>query len=249
MIDKARDILWEDGDFLVLYKREYRPVQDDRSGDLSLQAELRSLPAAVIPPEGGACHRLDRPVLGLLVFAKTRRGLSAFGEMLRERKVRKVYWAVTEKEPPAAEGVLQHRLKKDRRANRSRVVGQGGMPAPDATGVPDVPNVPETSGGKDAELSYRVLGRTARYWMVEIELATGRHHQIRVLLGHLGCPVKGDIKYGARRTNPGGGISLFAREISFTHPFTKEKLTFTADPPADPLWDCFPREPLSPGES
>ena len=218
------DILYEDTHFLILNKREFRPVQEDRSGDPSLLKELLEDPRWKMDSRGGITHRLDRPVLGVIVFARTGEALAAFNRLLVKGPITKIYWAAVEKEPPAPEGILKDWLVKDGKRNLARVVKGPGK------------------GAKEAHLEYRVLGKTERYWLLEIHLITGRHHQIRVQLAHMGCPVKGDVKYGARRSNPGGGIHLFSRRISFPHPFTGKPVTVTAEPPEDPLWNCFPRE-------
>ena len=235
MAIKPEDILFIDEHFLILYKREYRPVQDDKSGELSLLAELKTTSIDgqfLLPETGGLCHRIDRPVLGLVVFARTPKALAAFNEMLKSRKVQKTYWAVVEAEPPRPAATLTDLITKNEKTNRSRVSSRpAANPAP---------------AEKQAELSYKTLGKTDRYWMLEVSLSTGRHHQIRAQLSHMGCPIKGDIKYGARRTNPGGGISLFSRSISFAHPFGRQLIEIKALPlespkgRPDPLWACFP---------
>lgn len=227
-----QDILWQDKDYLVIYKKEYRPVQDDKTGALSYLTELRNpsvcFPQPLIGPEGDLCHRLDRPVLGVLAFAKTAGGLAAFNRLLREQAVQRRYWAIVESEPPRPEGELKDLLVKTEKTNRSRALKPGRQKT-------------AGTGAKESVLFYRVTGQTKRYWMLEVCLNTGRHHQIRVQLANMGCPVKGDVKYGARRTNPGGGIYLFAREIAFEHPFGGGTVQVSARPPEDILWNCFPQ--------
>ena len=199
-------------------------MQEDRSGEISLLRELQEDPRWKMDPRGGITQRLDRPVLGVIVFARTGAALAAFNRLLVKGPIHKIYWAAVEKAPPAEAGTLKDFLVKDGRKNTSRVV--------------------KTAGGaaKEAHLNYRLLGKTDKYWMLEIELITGRHHQIRAQLAHCGCPVKGDLKYGAKRSNPGGGIYLFSRKLEFPHPFTGAPISVKAEPPADPLWDCFPRD-------
>jgi len=219
-IEKA-DILFEDNNYLILNKREFRPVQEDKSKDLSLLRELMDDPKWRMDARGGITHRLDRPVLGVIVFARTAAALAAFNLLLVKGPIHKLYWAVVEKAPPAEEGTLKDFLVKDGQKNTARVVQTPGKSA------------------KEAHLTYRLAGKTDKYWLLEIDLITGRHHQIRAQLAHMGCPVKGDLKYGARRSNPGGGIHLFSRKIEFRHPFTGETISVSANPPRDPLWDCF----------
>ncbi|MDR1893883.1 MAG: RluA family pseudouridine synthase [Spirochaetales bacterium] len=220
------NVLFEDQDYLILCKQEYRPVQGDKSGDLSYLDELKG--QGRIDPGGGLVHRLDRPVLGVLIFAKNRQSLAAFNKLLRERKVEKIYWAVTEKPPPEPEGEVIDQLGRDGRRNRSY------------RAAPCEREEGQSSGKtKTAVLRYRLLGKTLRYWRLEIRPLTGRSHQIRVQLAGMGCPIKGDLKYGAARSKPGGGIYLFSRSAAFVHPRTGETIRVQAPLPQDPLWAAF----------
>jgi len=169
----------------------------------------------------GVVHRLDRPVSGCVVYARTSKALSRLSELFRTREVRKTYWAIVSERPPAEEGTLSSYLKKNEPQNKSYVYNT------------------EVKGSKLAELSYRVLARSERYYLVEVDLQTGRHHQIRAQLAAAGCPIKGDLKYGSKRSNEGGGISLHSRRVSFVHPVKKEEITVEAPLPDDRIWKLF----------
>lgn len=181
-------------------------------------------------------HRLDQPVTGVILFARTAEALERFNRLLRERRVEKIYWALVTADPGEA-GELRHFLLKNGRTNRTRVCGE------------------DTAGAREARLTYRPIVKTQRYWGVEVSLITGRHHQIRAQLAAEGWPIKGDIKYGARRSNPGGGIGLHARSLSFVHPFTGKPTKIIAPPPTkpdgspDPLWELFPSRDAAAGTS
>ena len=203
-------------------------VQGDKTGDRTLADDIRDFlkerdekPGSVFL---GVCHRLDRPTSGIVIFAKTSKALSRMNGIFREDKVLKTYWVVTEKLPPAQAGVLVHYLKKNEAKNKSFVVDQ---------------RIPKA---KRAELAYEVIARSERYFLTEIKPQTGRHHQIRVQLAAAGCPVKGDLKYGFRRSDPGGGIHLHAREVQFTHPVTKDSVNLTAPVPGEVLWRALEKE-------
>jgi len=170
----------------------------------------------------GVVHRIDRPVSGAVVFAKTSKALTRLNEMIRNGQIHKTYWAITESTPNPEQGSLTHYIVRDGRTNRSRAY--------------DKPK----ADGKKAMLNYQVLGCSNRYTLVEVELLTGRHHQIRAQLSKIGCPIKGDLKYGAKRSNPDGGISLHSRRVELLHPVRKELLQIEASTPAkDNLWAFF----------
>lgn len=220
------DILYEDNHLLVVNKRCGDLVQSDPKGAPGLEDELKRHIARRDGKPGeaflGVVHRVDRPVSGAVVFAKTSKALVRLNEMMRRREITKTYWAVTENVPAEPEGTLRHFLVRDSASNRSRAV------------------LEERPGAKLAELTYKMLARSERYVLLEIGLVTGRHHQIRVQLAAVGCAIKGDLKYGARRSNTGGGISLHSREVEFLHPVRKERLHIVAPVPAgDVLWSCF----------
>ena len=220
------DILYEDNHLLIVNKRCGDLVQPDPSGESALENEIKEFIRRRDRKPGevflGVVHRIDRPVSGAVLFAKTSKALVRLNEMIREGRIRKIYWALTEQTPDPEEATLVHYLLRDGRTNRSRLFDQ---PHPEA---------------KRAELRYRVIGASARYTLVEVELRTGRHHQIRAQLARIGCPIRGDLKYGAKRSLPGGGISLHSRTVAFEHPVRREPLTVTAPVPADDnLWNYF----------
>lgn len=223
---RPEDILYEDNHLLVVNKHSGDLVQPDPSGESALEDQIKAFlkvrdakPGAVFL---GVVHRIDRPVSGAVLFAKSSKALTRLNEMLREGRIRKIYWALTEQTPSPEEGALRHFIVRDARNNRSRAYD---MPKPE---------------GKEARLRYRTLGRGTHYTLVEVELQTGRHHQIRAQLAKIGCPIRGDLKYGARRSNPDGGISLHSRSVAFEHPVRRELLVVTAPVPAgDNLWRYF----------
>jgi 23S rRNA pseudouridine1911/1915/1917 synthase len=166
-------------------------------------------------------HRLDRPVSGAVIFARTSKALSRINMMLKERQITKVYWAVVAERPPIEEGKLIHYLRKDSAKNR--------------THVSDFP----TKEGKRAELDYWLINQSDNYCLLEIRLHTGRHHQIRAQLAKIGCPIRGDLKYGYPRSNPDKSIHLHARMLEFIHPVSQEPITVIAPPPDETLWNYF----------
>lgn len=221
-----KDILYEDNHLLVVCKHAGDPVQPDPSGCPALETEIKEFLRLRDGKQGnvflGVVHRIDRPVSGAVVFAKTSKALVRLNEMLREGGFEKTYWAITEEMPRPEEGELRHWISRDGKTNRSHVYNS---PKGDA---------------KEARLRYRMLCRSDRYALVEVDLLTGRHHQIRAQLSKIGCPIKGDLKYGAKRSNREGGISLHSRSIAFLHPVRKERLSVTAPVPADDnLWRYF----------
>jgi 23S rRNA pseudouridine1911/1915/1917 synthase len=215
-------ILFEDNHLIAVNKRPGDIVQGDRSGDLPLSGRLKEYLKEKYGKPGevfvGVPHRLDRPASGVVLFARTSKALERLARLFREGEVRKLYWALVQNRPPKERDTLVHHLLRNAGQNKSYVC-EGPRP-----------------GSREARLSYRLLLSLDRYHLLEVELATGRHHQIRAQLAHIGCPVKGDLKYGARRSNPGGGIHLHAREVSFTHPVKRTPVAIVADPPSDPLW-------------
>jgi 23S rRNA pseudouridine1911/1915/1917 synthase len=217
--DISSRILYEDNHMLIFNKRGGEIVQGDKTGDEPLSETLKAFVAQRDTKPGnvfmGVPHRLDRPVSGITIFAKRSKALERLNTMFREGSVKKYYWALTAVSPEPPEGELVHFLKKNENQNRSYAY-------PVAAGA----RVPE--GAKEARLRYKTLEQTERYWLIEVELLTGRHHQIRCQLSAIGCPIKGDLKYGARRSNQDGGISLHARRLSLIHPVTKEPLTVEA---------------------
>lgn len=220
------DILYEDNHLLVVNKHCGDLVQPDPSGESALEDRIKAFIKARDRKPGevflGVVHRIDRPVSGAVLFAKTSKALVRLNEMIREGRIRKVYWALTENRPEAEEGTLRHYILRDGRTNRSKACD---APRPEA---------------KEGRLSYRVVGAGTHYTLLEVELLTGRHHQIRAQLAKIGCPIRGDLKYGARRSLPGGGISLHSRRMEFDHPVRHESVAVTAPVPAgDNLWAYF----------
>ena len=215
-------LLYEDNHVTIVNKRVGDIVQGDKSGDTPLSEMVKAYIKEKYNKPGevflGVVHRLDRPVSGVVLFARTSKALSRLAEMFRTRSVRKTYWAIVGNEPPQMEGTLTHWLTRNPKNNTARAFDR------------EVPN------SKQAILDYRVIGRSDRYWLVEVELHTGRHHQIRCQLSKIGCPIKGDLKYGAPRSNPDGGISLHARRIQFEHPVSHLSIDVTAPVPEDALW-------------
>ena len=210
----ARRILFEDNHLLIVNKRVGEIVQGDKTGDEPLSETLKAFIAQRDGKPGhvfiGVPHRLDRPVRGIAVCAKTSKCLERLNAMFRDGDVHKTYWALTCARPEPAEGELTHWLYRNEKQNKSYAYDR------------------EKNGTKLARLRYRVLRDTDRYYLVEVELLTGRHHQIRCQLATIGCPIKGDLKYGAPRSNPDGGISLHARRITFLHPVRHEEITVEA---------------------
>lgn len=220
-----QDILYEDNHLIVVNKKPSEIVQGDKTGDMPLSETIRLFLKEKYHKPGnvflGVTHRLDRPVSGAVLFAKTGKALARINERIRKRELHKVYWAVVKEPPSKNRGHLVHFLTKDQARNMSFAHASDGP------------------GRQRAELDYQVLGKSDRYCLLEILLHTGRHHQIRVQLSQIGCPVKGDLKYGFDRPNKNGSIHLHAKTLSFLHPVKNEKITIHAPPPPDPLWEFF----------
>ncbi len=219
------EILYEDNHVIAVNKPPGVLVQGDKSGDICILDLVKAFLKERDGKPGnvflGLPHRLDRPTSGVLVLAKTSKALSRLSASFRDRDVSKIYWAVVEASPGNPEGELTDWLKKDDRTNTSRRVKA------------------DTPGAKEARLRYRLLGGSERCWLIEVELLTGRHHQIRVQLSAMGCAIKGDLKYGANRSNRNGGIHLHARYLETSHPTGKERLKITATTPEDPVWNAM----------
>lgn len=220
-----QDILYADNHLIILNKKPSEIVQGDRTGDEPLSEKLKAYIKTTCNKPGavflGVVHRLDRPVSGAVIFARTSKALARLNAMLRDGEIRKTYWAVVRNEPPQPEGHLVDYLTRNTEKNVSRVHHR------------------PVDGSQRAELTYRVAARSDGYYLLEVELMTGRHHQIRAQLASMGCPIRGDLKYGYPRSNEGGFIHLHARSLDFIHPVKKERVMITADPPGDTLWDHF----------
>jgi 23S rRNA pseudouridine1911/1915/1917 synthase len=220
-----RQILYQDNHLIIVNKLPSQIVQGDKTGDEPLSEILKKYIKEKYNKPGevflGVVHRLDRPVSGVVLFARTSKALSRLNEMLKEREIKKIYWAVIKNPPPEKTGHLIHYLHRDEKKNKSFIVSENRKDA------------------KKAELIYHLMKSSDNYHLLEIELLTGRHHQIRAQLAQIGCPVKGDLKYGFPRTNPDASIHLHSCRIEFLHPVKKEQLAIEAPPPDDPLWDYF----------
>ena len=218
-------VLYEDNHLIIVNKRPSDIVQGDKTGDVPLSEIVKQYIKKKYHKPGnvflGVAHRLDRPVSGALVFARTSKALRRLNEMFRDKTVDKLYWAVVKGQPGELSGHLVHYLVKNEKKNVSRAF--------------DEPR----EGRLKAELRYGMLSKSDRYFLLEVELFTGRHHQIRAQLAAIGCPVKGDLKYGFPRSNKDASIHLHARKISFKHPVSKEDIRVVAEPPSDPVWDAF----------
>lgn len=219
------EILYEDNHIIAVFKKSSDIVQGDKTGDISLDTEVKQYIARKYSKKGdaflGVVHRLDRPVSGVLLFARTSKALERLNEMFRNGEVKKTYYAIIKDRPPEDEETITHYLKKNEAQNKTYVYDN------------------EVKGSKQASLTYRIKARSEKYYLVEIDLHTGRHHQIRAQMAKIGCPIKGDLKYGSQRSNEDGSISLFARKIEFIHPVKKESLTITGHFPEGDIWHLF----------
>lgn len=219
------EILYEENHIIIVNKSPREIVQGDKTGDKPLVDMVKDYLKEKYHKPGnvfcGVVHRLDRPTSGIVVFAKTSKALARLNEMFKKGEVDKTYWAIVKDLPPQDEGTLVHFLIKNQKNNKS------------------VAYDTEKLRSKKAVLHYKLVGRSQRYYLLEVKLETGRHHQIRCQLAKIGLPIRGDLKYGAQRSNPDGSISLHARNISFVHPVSKKMIDITAPVPDDPLWKAF----------
>ena len=222
------EIIYEDNHLIAVNKNCHEIVQGDKTGDVPLSEMLKTWLKEKYAKQGnvfvGVSHRLDRPVTGVVLFAKTSKALVRINELFRLGKIEKTYWAITKNCPDEPEGELTHWLIRYGKHNKSAAF--------------DV----EKPNSKRAVLHYRLIAKSERYCLLEIDLKTGRHHQIRCQLAKIGCPVKGDLKYGSERSNPDGGISLHARSISFIHPVSQQPVEIIAPVPEDNLWKALVNE-------
>lgn len=219
------DIVYEDNHLIIVNKRSGEIVQGDKSGDKPLVDIVKEYIKEKYHKPGnvflGLVHRLDRPVGGLVVFARTSKALSRMNDLFRNKEVLKTYLAIVVRRPIHDEGELVNWLVRNEKQNKSYVYDS------------------ECPNAQRAILYYSLIGRSERYFLLEVDLKTGRHHQIRCQLAHIGCPIKGDLKYGAPRSNPDGGISLLAHRIRFVHPISGIPIDVVASLPDDNLWKCF----------
>ena len=218
-------VVYEDNHIIVVNKTASEIVQADKTGDTPLSETVKQYLKEKYQKPGnvflGVTHRLDRPVRGLVIFAKTSKALTRLNEMFRAGEVKKTYWAVVKNAPKESEGELVHFLVRNEKQNKSYAYDK------------EVPN------SKKAVLDYRLIGRSENYYLLEVDLKTGRHHQIRCQLAKMGCPIKGDLKYGSPRSNPDGSICLHARRVRFVHPVSKELIELKAPLPEGNLWKGF----------
>ena len=218
-------VVYEDNHIVVVNKTSSEIVQGDKTGDTPLSEMVKQYLKEKYNKPGnvfiGVTHRLDRPVSGLVVFAKTSKALPRLNEMFRNGEVKKTYWAIVKECPKETEGELVHYLVRNEKQNKSYAYDK------------------EVKNSKKAVLHYKLIGHSQNYYLLEVDLKTGRHHQIRCQLAKMGCPITGDLKYGSPRSNPDGSICLHARTVQFVHPVSKEMIRLTAPVPEGNLWNGF----------
>ncbi len=218
-------VVYEDNHIIVVNKAASEIVQGDKTGDKPLSEIVKQYIKEKYEKLGnvflGVTHRLDRPVSGLVIFARTSKALSRLNEMFKKGEIKKTYWAIVKNAPPKQEDELVHYLVRNEKQNKSYAYDE------------------EVKDSKKAILSYKCIVRSDNYYLLEINLQTGRHHQIRCQLAKINCPIKGDLKYGFSRSNIDGSISLHARKVSFLHPVSKEKIELEAPVPEDKLWQSI----------
>ncbi len=218
-------VLYEDNHIIIVNKTTSEIVQGDKTGDKPLSEIVKEWLKEKYNKPGnvfcGVTHRLDRPVSGIVIFAKTSKALPRLNEMFKNKEIQKTYWAIVKNTPPKKEDTLVHYLIKNAKQNKSYAYDM------------------EKPESKKSILHYKLVAQSDRYCLLEIDLETGRHHQIRCQLAKMGCIIKGDLKYGFDRSNPDGGISLHARKVSFVHPVSKNLIEVTAPVPEDNIWKFF----------
>ncbi len=219
------EVVYEDNHIIIVNKQSGEIVQGDKTGDKPLSDFVKAWIKEKYAKPGnvflGVVHRLDRPVAGLVVFAKTSKALSRLGNMFRDGEIKKTYWAIVPKAPIPPQATITHWLVRNEKQNKSYAYDH------------------EVAKSKKAILDYCVIGHSERYFLLEVHLKTGRHHQIRCQLSKIGCPIKGDLKYGAPRSNPDGSISLLSRKVEFIHPVSHQPISIIAKTPDDNLWKAL----------
>lgn len=219
------NVLYEDNHIIIVNKASGEIVQGDKTGDTPLVETVRAYIKEKYNKPGnvfcGLTHRLDRPVSGVVIFAKTSKALERINNMLKNHEIKKTYWAIVKNTPKQEAGTMVNYLVRNEKQNKSYAYNT------------------EKPNSKRAELNYKVIGKSDNYTLLEVNLITGRHHQIRCQLAAMGCPIKGDLKYGFSRSNPDGSISLHARSVEFTHPVSKERIHVEAPTPVDNLWKAL----------
>lgn len=219
------NILFEDNHLIIVNKLPSQIVQGDKTGDKSLAELVKEYLKVKYNKPGevflGVVHRLDRPVSGAVIFARTSKSLTRINALIKDREISKTYWAVVKNRPPKESDTLINFLRRDEARNKSFITSDNN----------------KTS--QQASLKYKLIGNSDNYYLLEIDLQTGRHHQIRAQLAGIGCPIKGDLKYGYPRSNTDGSIHLHARKLSFIHPVTQNPVSIIAETPNDPIWNYF----------
>ncbi len=222
---KSPEILYEDNHLIIVNKGVSDIVQEDKTGDESLEQQIKAFIKERDQKPGqvflGVAHRIDRPVSGVVVFAKTSKALARMNEMFQSREIQKKYWAIVKEKPAKDEALLENYISRNTQKNKAFIHSK------------------EVTDSKLASLHYKLIASSDNYHLLEIELHTGRHHQIRAQLAYIGCPIKGDLKYGFARSNKNGGISLHSRSIRFIHPVRKEEIFVEAGFPENDLYKVF----------
>lgn len=219
------NILFEDNHLIIINKLPSQIVQGDKTGDRPLADLLKDYIKIKYKKPGevflGVVHRLDRPVSGAVIFARTSKALTRLNALIKNREIKKTYWAIVKNKPPLESDTLVNFLRRDEARNKTFVTGEN------------------TKNAQHASLSYKLIGSSDNYYLLEIDLQTGRHHQIRAQLAGIGCPIKGDLKYGYPRSNSDGSIHLHARKVFFIHPVTQKPVSIIAPAPSDSVWMYF----------
>lgn len=225
MMLKHPEVLYEDNHIIAINKKPGDIVQGDKTGDAPLSDYVKQYIKETANKPGevylGTVHRIDRPVSGIVIFAKTSKALARLNEMFQKKEITKTYWAVVKNKPPQTFGKLEHFLLKNELKNKSKA------------------HVNQVKNSLASVLEYKIIASSEKYFLLEVNPHTGRHHQIRAQLSAIGCPIKGDLKYGADRSNENASIHLHARSIHFMHPVKKEIINIEANPPEDNLWNTF----------
>ena len=225
MTPNSIKVIYEDNHIIAINKNVGDIVQGDKTGDIPLSDLVKQYIKEKYKKPGdvylGVVHRIDRPVSGVVLFARTSKAAARLSELFRDKHITKTYWAVVKDKPPHQSETIVHYLLKNEKKNMSKAFDQ------------------EQNGALRSELEYKILFSGDNYTLLEVRPISGRHHQIRVQLSAIGCPIKGDLKYGAKRSNENGGIHLHARQVEFMHPVKDEKIIITADPPDESLWNAF----------
>lgn len=222
---QEENILYEDNHLIIINKLPSQIVQGDKTGDKPLSDLVKEYLKTKFNKSGevflGVVHRLDRPVSGAVIFARTSKSLARINLLIKNREIKKTYWAVVKNRPPKENDILINFLRRDEARNKTFLASEN------------------TKNAQRASLIYTLIASSENYFLLQIDLQTGRHHQIRSQLAGIGCPIKGDLKYGFPRSNSDGSIHLHARKLEFIHPVSKILVSIHADPPKDPIWNCF----------